>query len=135
LGADPQNQSCRQGTSKKVSDNLNWWRNAGFPCSVDEVGQHDKARIEALLDLARAIEQTQGAIDFIREDDVLAWTRNMPCKKDLDFIDSLPSLMNNVIGRFDEISDPAHSPAANLKEIQETETWWNRVNPANPPLP
>ena len=57
---------------KELSDNLNWWRNAGCPCSVDEVGPHDKARIEALLDLARTIEQTQGATDFFREDDVLA---------------------------------------------------------------
>jgi hypothetical protein len=48
---------------KEGSDNLNWWRNAGCPCSVDEVGPHDKARIEALLDLARTIEQTRGATD------------------------------------------------------------------------
>jgi hypothetical protein len=43
----------------------------------------------------------------------------MPSKKDLDLIDSVPSLKNNVIGWFDQISDRAHSPAANLKEIQE----------------
>jgi hypothetical protein len=135
VGADPQNQSYRQGTSKEVSDNLNWWRNAGCPCSVDEVDPHDIARIEAPHDLARTIEQTQGATDFFREVDVLVWARNMPSKKDLDLIDILPSLINNVSGWFDEISDPAHNPAANLKEIQETVNWWNRVNPANPPLP
>jgi hypothetical protein len=56
----------------------------------------------------------------------------MPSKKDLVLIKILPSLKNSVIGWFDETSDPAHSPAANLKEIQEIVKWWNR---ANPPLP
>jgi hypothetical protein len=73
---------------------------------------------KALLALARTIEQKQGATDFFREVDVLAWTRNMTSKIDLDLTDSLPSLINNVIGWFDEISDSAHSPAATLKEIK-----------------
>jgi hypothetical protein len=84
-------------------------------CGLYEVAPHDKARIEALLDLARTIGQTQVATDFFREDDVLDWTRNMPSKKGLDLIDSLPCLMKNVIGWYEMISDPARGASKNFR--------------------